>query len=309
MSSLPLGNSADLTGFSPADFADATETIPLEIQFDPTRTGTLIPYSTLVSNAFQRTTLEIREKTTNPSPTPTNWRRRFREFMTLKNEDLVNFLKKPTGPQSALSRAEVFLQKFGKPDFQANHPSLQYIFLDASGSSYIPVIESDLKQIGPSTPKEIIDQVRWLYDRYREAGDECLRLEANLKARLEIFDKVYQKVISFCELPQNEESEKLAESVEGYIKKTLEEHAIENAYKETVEAYRRFAALKELVQSFRFTDLQDKEPLCSICLTETVGFATVPCGHTFCGTCLKRQTMSCYMCRTQIRDKVKLFFG
>jgi hypothetical protein len=309
MSSLPLGNSADLTGFSPADFADAQDNIPLEIQFDPTRTGTLVPYSTLVSNALQRTTFEIRDKTTNPSPTPPNWRRRFREFMNLKNEDLVNFLKKPTSPQSALSRAEVFLQKFGKPDFQVNHPSLQYVFLDASGSSSIPVIEAELKEIGPSSSKEMIEQIRWLYDKYREAGDECLKQEANLRMRLDILDKVYQKIIIFCDLPMNEDSEKLAESVEVYIKKLMEENSVEKAYTDTVEAYRRFAALKEMIQFFRFTDLQDKEPLCSICLTESVGFAVVPCGHTFCGTCLKRQTMSCYMCRTQIRDRVKLYFG
>jgi hypothetical protein len=93
------------------------------------------------------------------------------------------------------------------------------------------------------------------------------------------------------------------------MKKLMEENAIEKAYTDAVEAYRRFATLKEMIQFFRFTDLQDKEPLCSICLTESVGFAVVPCGHTFCGTCLKRQTLSCYMCRTHIRDRVKLFFG
>lgn len=309
MSSLPLGNTSDITGFSPADFGDAEDVRPLAIQIDPTGLGSLTPYSVLVNNVFQRQAIEIKDKTVSPSPTPANWRRRFREFMGTKNEDLVAFLKKPLNSQSALSRAEVFVQKFGRPDFQASHASLEFTFLDISGSSHMKQIEEDLKKIGPSSPKELLDQLRWMYDMYRETGEECLRKENLLRAKLDLFDKVYQKVVGFCDLPVNEDSEKLAESIEVYCKALMNEHEIEKAYTETVEAYRKFAAYKELIQFVRFTDLQDKEPLCSICLADSVAFAVVPCGHTFCGTCLKRQTTSCYMCRSGIKDRVKLFFG
>lgn len=309
MSSLPLGNTTDIMGFSPADFADAEDTRPLQVQMDITGTGTMVPYSQLVNNVLQRQLTEIKEKTVNPSPAPNNWRRRFREFMNTKNEDIVNFLKKPVGAQSALSRAEVFLQKFGRGDFVPTHPSLQYTFLDASGSSDIPKIEEELKAIGPSSSKEIVEQVRWMYDMYKAAGEECMKQENILKLRLDILDKTYQKIIGFCELPVNEDSEKLAESVEQFVKKILEEHKIEEAYKQTVDAYRRFAALREMILFLRFTELTEKEPLCSICLSESVTFALIPCGHTLCGTCVKRQVHSCFMCRTVIRDRVKLYFG
>jgi hypothetical protein len=309
MSSLPLGNTTDIMGFSPADFGDAEDIRPLQVQMDITGTGTLIPYSQLVSNVLQRHTTDVKEKTLNPSPAPTNWRRRFREFMNTKNEDIVNFLKKPVGSSSALSRAEVFLQKFGRADFSPCHPSLQYTFLDASGASGMSHIEEELKAIGPSTPKEILDQVRWLYDMYRIAGDECMKHENALKLRLDVLDKTYQKVISFCDLPVNDDSEKLAESIEIYIKRIFEEHKIEEEYTRTVEAYRRFAALREAILFLRFTELTEKEPLCSICLNESVTFALVPCGHTLCGTCMKRQVHNCYMCRTTIRDRLKLYFG
>jgi hypothetical protein len=309
MSSLPLGNLADLTGFSPANFEDAEDTRPIQVQLDPTGTGTLVPYSTLVRNALQRQTVEIKDKTVSPSPTPGNWKRRLREFMSEKNEDLVNVLRKPTTNQSPLQRADGFLQKFGRQDFQANHPSLQYIFLDASGTSYMPALEAEIKQIGPSSPREILDQVRWVYDNYRQAGEECMKHENALRVKLDILDKTYQKIIGFCELPINEDSEKLAESIEVYIKKLMEENTIEKDYKATVEAYRKFASFRELIQLFRFVELQDKEPLCSICLNESVAFVLTPCGHTLCGTCLKRQASLCYMCRTHVKDKVKIYFG
>jgi len=203
----------------------------------------------------------------------------------------------------------MFLRKFGRPDFQATHPSLQQTFLDASGVSGMSTIETEILKIGPSRPKEILDQVRWVYDMYKQAGEECLRQENLLKLKLDIFDKTYQKVIGICELPPNEGSQMLGEAVESYVRRLLEEHQIEHHYKATVEAYRRFAALKELIGFFRFTDLQEKEPLCSICMADTVSFAISPCGHTFCSTCMKRQVSSCYMCRTPIRDRLKIFFG
>ena len=309
MSSLPLGNTTDLTGFSPADFGDARDMRPLEVQFDPTGLGSLTPYSTLVTNVIQRQLVEVRDKTVNPSPLPLQWKKRFREFFVSKNEDLVEFLKKPLQSSSALYKSDIFLRKFGRPDFQATHPSLHQTFLDVSGFSGMSSIEAEILKIGPSKPKEILDQVRWVYDMYREAGEECLKQENLLKLRLDIFDKTYQKVIGICELPSNESSQILGEAVESYVRRLFEENQIEQQYTATVEAYRRFAALKELVGFFRFTDLQEKEPLCSICMTDTVSFAISPCGHTFCSTCMKRQVSSCYMCRTPIRDRLKIFFG
>jgi hypothetical protein len=296
-------------GFSPADFGDAEDMVPIQVRMDITGTGTLVPYSQLMNNVLQRQTTEIKEKTVNPSPIPSNWRRRFRDFMNTKNEDIVTFLKRPVGSNSALSRAEVFVQKFGRPDFNPVHPSLQYTFLDASGVSCMNKIEEELKTIGPSNPKEILDQVRWLYDAYRLAGEECIKHENNLKVRLDVLDKTYQKVIGFCELPVNEETEKLSEAIEAFMKKIFAEQKIEEDYTKAIEAYRRFAALRETIQFLRFTELTDKEPLCSICLNEAVSFVLVPCGHTLCGTCMKRQVHTCYMCRTNIKDRVKIYFG
>jgi len=62
---------------------------------------------------------------------------------------------------------------------------------------------------------------------YRLAGEECMKHENNLKHRLDILDKTYQKVIAFSDLPVNEETEKLAASVEQFVKKTCEEHKSE----------------------------------------------------------------------------------
>jgi hypothetical protein len=309
MSSLPLGNSQDITGFSPADFQDAEDVRPMQVQLDITSTGTLVPYSQLVSNVYNRHMHEIRDSAHTTSPAvPTTWRKRLREFYATKHEDLLQVLKRPLGPNSPLKRSEQFLSKFGRADFQASHPSLQHITLDASGSA-LSQIETELKRIGPASCAEIVEEVKWLYDEYKRAGEEALCKESIVKLKLDTLDKTYQKVIGFSELPVNEDTEELGTAIETYLKKTVDMSGLEKDYTEMIEAYRRFATLKEALTLFRFIELQDKEPLCSICMTDSVQFALSPCGHTFCGTCVKRQSASCYMCRTTIRDRVKIYFG
>lgn len=308
MSSLPLGNISDLTGFSPADFGDAEDIRPMATQLDPTGTGTLLPYSMLVQNVLSRQTAEIKEKTTGTSSLPPHWRKRLREFLISKNEDLVNFLKHPLHESHPLNKAKNFLVKFGRTDFQPTHASLQTTFLDASGISYMSILDSEIQKIGPSSSQQIIDQVRWLFDQYKAAAEECMREENNLKLKLDVFDKTYQRVVSLYELSVDDRFDPVGESITNYVKLLLEENNLEEQYTKTVEAYRKFAAIKEKIQFFRFTQLVEKEPLCSICLNETVQFALTPCGHTFCGTCIKRQVYTCFMCRSNIKDRVKLYF-
>ena len=309
MSSLPLGNSSDMNGFSPADFGDAEDIRPMAIQLDPTGMGHPLPYSTLVQNVLSRQTHEVREKIVIQSSLPSTWRKRLREFLVTRNEDLVNSLKRSLDATHPLSRSGTFLMKFGRSDFQPIHASLQTTFLDASGASYGPSIDEGVQSIGPSSCQEILDQVRWLFDEYKAAGEECFKEEANLKLKLDIFDKTYQKIIGLYELSGDSEFESVGDSIEKYIKHLLTENKLEEQYTKTVEAYRKFATLRERIQFFRFTQLVEREPLCSICLAETVQFALAPCGHTFCGTCVKRQVHACFMCRSSIKDRVKLYFG
>jgi hypothetical protein len=97
--------------------------------------------------------------------------------------------------------------------------------------------------------------------------------------------------------------------MEGYLAKVFHDNVIEENYKKLIGAYRRFAVLRDVVTMSRSLLLQESEPICGICLAESVTFALTPCGHTYCQTCVRRQHAQCFMCRAAFKEKVKLFFG
>jgi hypothetical protein len=309
-SQFPLATySPGLSGYAPADFQDATETLPPEIQLDPTSTGTFVPYSQLVANVSNRQLQEVKEKTVSPVTNGAAWKKRVKEFMLNKNEELLGFLRKPLSGHHTLSQADAFLRKFGSSNFSPTHHSLRDVFLDVSGVSMISRIEDELQAIGPASSVKLVEEVRWLFDKYREAGEQVFKTEAALRLKLDLLDKMYQKAFGLMDLPINEQSGVFQEAALSYLSSFFKEQNLEEIYNEYIESYRRFIALREMIITFRFTDNIDKEPLCCICLNEPVSFCVSPCGHTFCSSCSKRQMTNCYMCRTSIKERVRIFFG
>ncbi len=301
--------SPGLSGYAPADFLDANDTMPPEIALDPTSSGTFVPYSQLVANVANRHIQEVKEKTVSGATNGAAWRKRMKEFMGSKNEDLLSFLRKPLSSHPTLSQADSFMRKFGMQTFTPTHHSLREIFLDASGTSLVPKLEEELLQVGPASSVKLTEEVRWLYDAYRQAGEQVMKNESMLRVKLDLLDKMHQKALGLADLPVNSQTAVFREAAMEYLTVFFKEQSIEEDYKNYIESYRRFAALKEMITTFRFTDLQDKEPLCSICLNEPVSHCVSPCGHTFCFSCVKRQMSNCYMCRAGIKDRIRIFFG
>lgn len=51
------------------------------------------------------------------------------------------------------------------------------------------------------------------------------------------------------------------------------------------------------------------ELLCSVCLTNKINICITPCGHTFCNKCTDHMRSSCYMCKGNVGNKIKLFLS
>jgi hypothetical protein len=253
---------------------------------------------------------ELKQKAAASVSIPTGWKKRLRDFLSAKNTQLLDFLSLSIPSHPTLGKGEMILRKFGNVNLHANHPTVRDLVLDSSGVDVTGDIAAGLMALRTADGmKDFIAAVRYIQDQYREAGEEALKQEAAFRAKIETLDKLQGRLAMLFDLDPTEKYQPLMEATEEYLETVFKKNQIEEAYRAFISAYRKFIALRDVVLMTRAVTAQEAEPLCTICLQESVGYAMAPCGHTFCATCTRKQVGMCFVCRGVVREKVKLFFG
>ena len=295
--------------FSPADFLDAEEFRPTEAVFDIIGNGSTTPYTDGVNGLLQQHMTELKGKIAANITLPGGWKKRLRDFLSQQNDEILSFLTIPLGTHPTLGKGDYILRKYGTIKY-SNDSSLRDIILDTSGIDIIGEINAQLLSLRKDNALEdYIKGVKFIFEEYRSAGEEALKHESTLKGKLDILDKIQGKLSGIIDLDPLETYCPLMEAAETYIGNLYEKYSIETEYKGFIAAYRRFIALRDIVSMTRTLESSENEPSCTICLNESVSYALVPCGHTYCTTCIKKQFSACFLCRGVIRERVKLFFG
>lgn len=294
--------------YAPADFVDANEISPAV--FDIGGNGSATPYSNAVNAIVTKNHDEIKNKVVSAMNLANTWKRRLRDFMSKKNNELLEFLARAVPAHPVLGPAELLLRKFGNPQVTPTHASVRDMIIDISGASAIEELNASLLSVSGTSPlKDYAAQTVVIYDQYKEAGDAVLKAQQSLKCKLDKLDRIQGKISVLFEIEPNEKYEPLLKANEEYLQKIFDDSQIEEDYNAVIQAYRRFITLRDVVTMSRSAGLQEKEPLCSICLEESVSYTLTPCGHTFCQVCVRRQTNQCFICRTNVKERVRLYFS
>jgi hypothetical protein len=301
----------DIGQYAPADFGDAQEEQPAAAAFDIGGHGSSTPYSNAVNAIAAKHMEEARTKTINAINLPSGWKKRFRDFISTKNGDLLDFLKGNVSAHPVLGPAEILLRRFGNPQATPTHPSVREFILDISGADHLDTInrDIDLSRGAETGLRAHAIATQYLYEQYRGAGDDILKAQASLKAKLEKLDRIQGRITNIFDIDPNVAYPPLMEAAEDYLKRIFQENQIEEEYKTLIKSYKTFVSLRDSIHLLRAPSAIENEPLCTICLTDSVSYAFSPCGHTFCQTCVRRQAGQCPICRATIRDRLKLYFS
>jgi hypothetical protein len=185
------------------------------------------------------------------------------------------------------------------------------MILDISGETCIEEVNTAMATLSGSGPlKDLAAHLTMIFEQYKDAGEAAIVAQNALKIKMDKLDKLQGKLANLFEIDVNNKYEALMEANEAYLKQVFEEANIETEYKAVVEAYRRFITLRDIVLLTKAHSAAENAPLCSICVEESVSHALTPCGHTFCQSCIRKHTSnSCFICRANVRDKIRLYFG
>jgi len=284
------------SGFSTADFQDAEQL-----------GGAIEPVQGMVETILGR---HLRESgTVERRQYTANWRKHLREMMIQQNEKVLSFLTRPVTEHSLLGPVEKILRRYAiRQDVEVSAiKTCGQLFSDISGDSIQDSITQALAEKGTSSLTQIKEQMNVLIEMYKETGKDVMNYENQLKLSLEKIDKLQRRVSTVMELQENEATPELVASLEKYLVTSFRETDIEIIYKNLINSHKRHILLRDAIQTFKITEVAH-EPMCPICLEDSVGTAISPCGHTFCSSCAKKMVNDCGMCRGRIRDRLKLYF-
>jgi hypothetical protein len=286
------------------------------------------PYSSAVHNIFSRHCEELRSNAHQViGGLHTISRRRLQDIATRQNNEIFSFLQRPDRTPHQNGIAEAIFRRYGHdmPSIQRHTtPISRELNLDVSMSSAVSYFDEHLSQItfpthydasanpapAPGTLASLTNQLRWALSQYRLLGGEILRLEALLEQKLATLDKLHTRAPFVTALPTNDSYPALLEAFEQYMKQVFRDSQIAETYMELAETYKRWNIMREVISVQTATShTTATEPMCSICLNDSIAYAVVPCGHTFCSPCARKMNIQCYICRGTIREKLKLYFN
>ena len=303
-----------IESYASADFADAEETRPAE-----NAETTLISLSeesgkitTAVENLIRKHTLEIQGRSDiflSPSGLnyPNQLRRKLRDFVMKEQQSIFQFLEKPVATIPVISAYNTIIKRFARPDFNPSMTSLRDLAIDLSGDTVL----SDLNSRLGFDLAQFTEQFGSFMNTLKEVLEEISRSEDDLKTRVAAIDKLTQNVHSILTLSStNPVFENIIKTTEQYVSEAIRQNSLEGSYTNLINSYKKLTLLKESFLGSRIVGSAfGTEPLCSVCISESVAFCISPCGHTFCQACTRKQHTQCFICRQMIRERVKLYFS
>lgn len=210
---------------------------------------------------------------------------------------------KPLDEHDNVSRMRQVLKKLDREDF---NPSSQDMFKDMA----LDLSGADLSNLGIDVA-EFNSSLSTVAYYYSKAVDELFAIEKRLHDRLNAFDTLAAKIDEIFTLETNSASIVMFDGFLQYLGAFFDEQSIHADFTAYIASFKKFVALNKLMRLKNqiVSDEERKAPQCSICVDHPVTQVFVPCGHTFCDTCVQQQRTVCFICRSRFDRRQKLYFA
>jgi len=236
-----------------------------------------------------------------------SWRRQLQDCLTQHNARIVQFLiADASGDLSStevVRRCTDVLNKYSRATWSPTSSMRDIGLPTVSTTDVRATIEQELGL----SPDALRDYMRKAIRLYANSATALSSAEMRLEEKLKRLETLVGRVNDLMFLEPTAELEQMAEPARTYLDSVLGKISIAEDYAELVAQYKRFVVLRGVVSVGAFN--RSAGPTCPICMSKEVSYAMTPCGHTFCDDCGQKQFTSCYICRVQVRDKLRIYFS
>jgi hypothetical protein len=235
------------------------------------------------------------------------WRRRIRDLVAHKNEETLSFLERSVEEWPGLQRHTTFLRTLASPTFNPSSDWMTRHVVPLVDCSGVRVALED--ELGVSLESVSTSLFRSM-DLYQASLSRLFSLNESIARNIAKLEELQRRLQGIAELGSDggPESAELQTSILSYVERCYESYGIGSDYRAFCTEYARFRALRSVIHPQQIAGDLRGAPMCSICTTDRVTAALVPCGHTFCNSCAQKQRSVCYVCRCSVRDRQRLYF-
>lgn len=272
-------------------------------------------YRSTVTNILSKQCTEIKLLSEDMIQTSSHLsKKKLKDLITKQNNEIFSFMIQPDKVPQVLGAAETIFRRYGheipsikiQPNVSISNELTVNMTLD---SAFAEFNDGLLRHRTTSGVMDFVSQTRWLLAQYKIIGEEVMRLESILFQKIDLLDKLQQKIPMITGLTHTDALSDVVQAFSKYAESVYTEARFEETYTKLMETYKKWNVCRELLSVQSIMKKDSMEPPCSICLIEPVSYTIVPCGHTYCSGCSKKQNTTCFICRGQIRERMKLFFA
>jgi hypothetical protein len=265
------------------------------------------PMTTAIHNISSRHLHDISTTLPDERQFLRHWRRQLQECIGGQSARLIRFLVDASGTDISGSeiarRCQDVLAKYSRPTWSFTS-STRDLALSTNTVDATMDLEG-LIGVAPTTFREYQKRVIRLYV---DSAAALSAAESRLEEKLKRLETVVGRMNDLMFLEPTAALEDMAAPTRAYLDSVLDKVDLQTDYTDLVTTFKRFSVLKGLVSLQNFQRV-GTAPTCTICMVREVNQAVTPCGHTFCDECCRSQMTLCYICRVQIRDKIRLYFS
>ena len=241
-----------------------------------------------------------------------SWQVRLRSLIIKQNDGIIDFLEKPMLDWPSSTQRNRFLKALNISAFHTNQEWFR--------QNVEPIVDTSiiLKQINDELGTSIDDMqtnILRIMDKYKITVSNLFQANESLQKKLTTIDNLQKQLEQFYDLgKEDNESSSLTNlqiSILEYAQHKYDSLHIQKDYTDFCNEYAKFCAYRSILSPLQtFADHTSTlgGPVCSICTLERINSTLIPCGHTFCNTCSVKQRSQCYICRSSIREKQKIYF-
>jgi hypothetical protein len=234
------------------------------------------------------------------------WNRPIQTLFEMYEESWLDHMVPPVEDLDRSKQLQTILKKLSHPMF---NPSASWIPNEITSPVHRDKIEADITSGIGISPIGFQSTIQSLHTMYQSTVHKMFELDSVLQGRLKQVEDLHTQLSSLPALsPDLSATSTLQTSISHYTEQFLEASNVHKEYPVFLHTVGCFHQLRSLLKSsMAFQEKKLRNP-CMICMEKEIEFVTVPCGHPFCPDCVKKTRSICFLCRTPVVQKQKIYF-